>query len=81
MIAQACYLGPNMGMRQGGAVNLMDWAIFFGVFGGKQSPASPLPKVDFSTALRSLPVVDVVRKLGKTDTEWEGIVSHGPADS
>ncbi len=81
MIAQACYLGPNMGMREGGAVNFMDWAIFFRVFGGKQSPPVPLPKIDFGPGLRSLPVVDVLRKLGKTDTEWEGIVSHGPMDA
>jgi uncharacterized protein len=81
MIAQGCYLGPNMGMREGGAVNFMDWAIFFRLFGGKESPVSPLPKLDFGPALRSLPVVDVARKLGKTDTEWEAIVSHQPKDA
>jgi putative CocE/NonD family hydrolase len=80
MIPQGCALGPTVGTREGGAVLYADWAGFFRIYGGKQNVPPTLPKLDLAQINRHLPLIDALRNVGKSDTEWEGIVSTEPGD-
>ena len=39
-----------------------------------------LPEVDPSKILRTLPLIDLLNRMGAPPSDWEGFVSHGPAD-
>jgi len=38
------------------------------------------PKVDMRTALRGLPLIELLRRMGAAPTEWEGFLTHEPLD-
>jgi len=38
------------------------------------------PKIEMRTALRSLPLVELLKKMGSAPTEWEGFLTHEPLD-
>ena len=40
-----------------------------------------VPEVDFRTLWRSLPTINMVKSTGVPPTDWEGFITHGPADS
>jgi putative CocE/NonD family hydrolase len=39
-----------------------------------------LPEIDVRKVMLSLPLIDLVDRMGAPPSDWEGIVSHGPAD-
>jgi putative CocE/NonD family hydrolase len=39
-----------------------------------------LPEIDTREILLSLPIIDIVDRMGAPPSDWEGIVSHEPAD-
>jgi putative CocE/NonD family hydrolase len=44
------------------------------------SLAPVVPEIDFRALWRMLPAIDIVKATGVPPTDWEGFVSHGPAD-
>ncbi|PYV91484.1 MAG: acylase [Acidobacteria bacterium] len=43
--------------------------------------APVVPEIDFRTLWRTLPTINMVKSTGVPPTDWEGFISHGPADS
>ena len=39
-----------------------------------------IPEIDFRTLWRKLPTIDMLKSAGVPPTDWEGFISHGPAD-
>ena len=44
------------------------------------NPAPVLPGIDFNEALKTLPVIDIVKKMGAPPSDFEDFASHEPAD-
>jgi len=44
------------------------------------NPAPVMPEIDFYKALKSLPVIDMLKTVGAPPTDFEDFVSHPPAD-
>jgi len=44
------------------------------------NPAPILPEIDLNKALRTLPVIDILKKIGVPPSDFEGFVSHEPGD-
>ncbi len=44
------------------------------------NPAPVIPEIDFHTIWKSLPLIDMMKKAGAPPTDFEGFVSHEPAD-
>ena len=42
--------------------------------------APVVPEIDFRTLWRTLPTINMVKSTGVPPTDWEGFISHGPAD-
>ncbi|MBN1222252.1 MAG: CocE/NonD family hydrolase [Candidatus Aminicenantes bacterium] len=45
------------------------------------NPAPDLPDIDFFKALKTLPVLDMMKNVGAPPTDFEDFVSHQPADA
>ena len=67
-------------LLEGGAVGLSEAAPWFLKWGSKVDSAPETPKVDLAQMFRTLPLVEMVKKAGATDTDFEDFVSHEPAD-
>src|SRR5581483_2624894 len=64
----------------GGAFNLADNAPWFLKWGDKNNPAPQHPKVDIGNMLRTLPLIDMLRKAGNLHTDFEDYLTHEPED-
>lgn len=67
-------------LREGGAVGLAEAAPWFLHWGSKLDPNPKPPKVDLDRMLRTLPLVDMLKKAGGPPTDFEDFVSHEPLD-
>jgi uncharacterized protein len=70
----------NFGVQEGGALTLSAGFGWFRGAGSKDKNAPPAPQVDFAEALRYLPLIDMQKKYGGPPSDWENVVSKGPAD-
>jgi putative CocE/NonD family hydrolase len=70
----------NFGIQEGGALTLSAGFGWFRGAGSKDRKAPPAPQVDFTEALRHLPLIDMQKKYGGPPSDWENVVSKPPAD-
>ncbi len=68
------------GAYDGGTFGLSSGFGWFLGAGAKERGAKVPENVDFNTILRSLPLVDMMRKAGGPKTDWEDYVTSGPGD-
>lgn len=82
MIAQAAGGAYSYaGLMTGGALELAMASEWFYGNGNKHDPKTKLPPIADKPAMwRSLPLTDMLSKVGATGTDWEGWVSHAPGD-
>ncbi len=82
MIAQAAGGAYRYaGLVTGGALELAMASEWFYGNGNKREPRAKLPPIADKAALwKTLPLVDMLRKAGAPNTDWEGWVSHAPGD-
>ena len=69
------------GAFEGGAFGLSASFGWFPRAGKKTKDAPDMPAVDYASALRTLPVVDMVRRHGGPDTEFEAYLKHPLTDA
>ena len=83
MIAQAAGGAYRYaGLMTGGALELAMASEWFYANGNKHDPKTRLPPIADKPAMwRSLPLIDMLRKVGASSTDWEGWVSHAPGDA
>jgi len=55
-------------------------AKFFANYGKYFNPAPTVPDINYNELLLSLPTIDMMKKAGAPPTDYEDILSHGPAD-
>jgi len=69
----------NWGAYEGGAFTL---STTFGWFrgAGHQVKNGPRPEIDFAATLKTLPLVEMARRSGYAESEYDEFVSHAPAD-
>ncbi len=65
---------------EGGAMNLADNAPWFLKWGSKVEPAPEPPDVDIGKMLLTLPLIEMLKRVGAPHTDFEDYLSHGPAD-
>lgn len=89
MIPQAAAGGLGSGGGYWSSFGVYDNGVFslssgFGWFlsaGAKDKDAVPQKDVDFPSALRSLPPIEMIRRVHGPRTDWEDFISHRPGDA
>jgi uncharacterized protein len=65
---------------EGGAINLADNAPWFLKWGSKVEPAPEPPKVDVKEMLLTLPIIEMLKRVGAPPTDYEDFLTHVPGD-